>query len=59
MILKILTGKIFPEKMIFSSNFDENRIKVVLKLSRLEFDVNVTPTFRVPAKYKQLISSTE
>lgn len=45
--------------MIFSSNFDENRIKVVLKLSRLEFDVNVAPTFRVPAKYKQLISSTE
>ena len=56
---KDLNGKIFPEKMIFSSNFDENRIKVVLKFSRLEFDVKVAPTFRVPAKYKQLISSVE
>ena len=56
---KDINGRIFPERIIFSSNFDENRIEVVLKLSRLEFDVNVAPTFRVPAKYKQLISSVE
>lgn len=47
-------GKIFPAKIVFSSSFDNNTIKVELKFSRLEFDVNVVPSFRVPGKYKNL-----
>lgn len=56
---KDIDGKIFPERIIFDSNFDNNKLKVVLKFSRLEFDVDVVPTFRVPAKYKPLVNSAE
>ncbi len=47
-------GKIFPEKIIFQVFFDENKIELELKFSRLEFNVKVVPNFRISSKYKSI-----
>lgn len=47
-------GKIFPENLLFSLTFDDNKIKLGLRFTKLEFDGEVRPNFRIPLKYKKM-----
>ena len=47
-------GKFFPEKIRFSLSSDEKNISLEIKFSRLEFNTEVEPNFRISPKYKQM-----
>ena len=51
---KDFDGKIFPEEMIFNFFSDTDKWKLDIIFNRLEFDVPVTPSFKIPAKYKRI-----
>lgn len=49
---KDFSGKIFPEKMEFILEFDQEKIKVEVKFQKIEFDVPMESNFRISSKYK-------
>lgn len=49
---KDFSGKIFPEKMEFTLEFDQEKIKVEVKFQKIEFDVPMESNFRISSKYK-------
>ncbi len=46
--------KLFPEKIGFDLVFNDQKIKLDVVFSRLEFDGTVVPNFKIPAKYENL-----
>ncbi len=46
--------KMYPEDIEFNVVSDDLKIKLGLKVQKLEFDVKVTPNFRLSTKYKPL-----
>ena len=52
---KTYENKIFPEKLAFELFFEDNEIKLELKFTRLEFNINVVPNLRIPSKYKNIL----
>lgn len=46
--------KTYPEIIEFNVVLDDLKIKLGLKVQKLEFDVKVTPNFRLSSKYKPL-----
>lgn len=49
---KDFSGKIFPEKMEFILEFDQEKTKVGVKFQKIEFDVPMESNFRISSKYK-------
>lgn len=47
-------GKLFPERLSFKLLSDSDDLEVVLDFTRLEFDVSVSPNFRITSKYKRI-----
>lgn len=47
-------GKVFPEKIVLNLFSDELNFKLNFKFTKLDFDVDVKPVFKVPAKYKRI-----
>ena len=47
-------GKLFPERLSFKLLSDSDDLEVVLDFTRLEFDVGVSPNFRITSKYKRI-----
>ncbi len=52
---KSFGGKIYPESIEFNVILDDFKIKLDLKVQKLEFDVEVIPSFRFSSKYKPLL----
>lgn len=52
---KDFEGKIFPERITWNVVFDEVKLKLELKFSKLEFDVKVIPNLRISSKYKPML----
>lgn len=52
---KAYENKIFPEKLVFELFFDENKIKLELGFTRLEFNIKVNSNLRIPSKYKNIL----
>lgn len=50
---KNFNGIIFPEQLTAVSNYESNYIKVDMNYSKLEFNVPVKPSFKIPAKYSK------
>ncbi|MDR1756653.1 MAG: DUF4292 domain-containing protein [Culturomica sp.] len=46
--------KLFPGKIVFDLVFNDQKIKLEIVFSRLEFDGPVTPNFKIPAKYENM-----
>jgi hypothetical protein len=44
----------FPGKIDFYFFSEEDRSSLEIKIDRLEFDVPVEPSFKIPAKYKKM-----
>ena len=47
-------GKLFPARLSFKLLSDSDVLEVVLDFTRLEFDVSVSPNFRITSKYKRI-----
>ena len=52
--IKDFGGKLFPEKIAFNVFSDNDSWEVILNFDRLEFDVEVSPNFKIPSKYKRM-----
>lgn len=52
---KVYENKIFPEKLVFELFFEENKIKLELEFTRLEFNIKVNSNLRIPSKYKNIL----
>lgn len=52
--LKDFEGMLFPEKLILSVFSPVDNIKVNINFERIEFNVPVSPTFKIPDKYKKI-----
>ena len=52
--IKDFSGKLFPEKIVFNVFSDNDNWEVILNFDRLEFDVEVSPNFKIPSKYKRM-----
>lgn len=52
---KAYENKIFPEKLVFELFFEENKIKLELGFTRLEFNIKVNSNLRIPSKYKNIL----
>lgn len=51
---KPFNEKIFPEMIEFDITLDDLKVKLGMKVQKLEFDVNVTSNFRFSSKYKPI-----
>ena len=47
-------GNCFPGKITFNVFSDNDNWEVILNFDRLEFDVEVSPNFKIPSKYKRM-----
>lgn len=47
-------GKIFPEKIVFNLFSGEGKTNLEIGFSKLEFDVDVEPSFKISSKYKRI-----
>ena len=54
LIIKDFGGKLFPGKITFNVFSDNDNWEVILNFDRLEFDVEVSPNFKIPSKYKRM-----
>lgn len=52
--IKDYEGKLFPGKIVFNIFTDEEEWEVQLDFDRLEFDVEVSPNFKISSKYKRM-----
>jgi hypothetical protein len=52
--IKDFSGKLFPGKITFNVFSDNDNWEVILNFDRLEFDVEVSPNFKIPSKYKRM-----
>ena len=52
--IKDFSGKLFPGKITFNVFSDNDNWEVILNFDRLEFDVEVSPNFKIPSKYKRI-----
>ena len=52
--IKEFNGKLFPSKIAFNIFSDTDKWEVILNFDRLEFDVEVSPNFKIPSKYKRI-----
>ena len=52
--IKDFGGKLFPGKITFNVFSDNDNWEVILNFDRLEFDVEVSPNFKIPSKYKRM-----
>lgn len=48
-----MSGLYFPKNLIINSNYNENSMKVDMNYSKIEFNIPVKPSFRIPAKYSK------
>ena len=51
---KDFEGKLFPERLVFKLLSDTDDLELTLDFTRLEFDVKVSPSFRISNKYKRI-----
>ena len=52
--IKDFGGKLFPGKITFNVFSDNDNWEVILNFDRLEFDMEVSPNFKIPSKYKRM-----
>lgn len=52
--IKDFEGKLFPEKIVFNVFTDDGKWEVQLDFGRLEFDVEVSPNFKISSKYQRM-----
>lgn len=46
-----MNGFNFPKNLVISSRYNENSMKIDMNYSKIEFNIPVKPSFRIPAKY--------
>ena len=51
---KHFDGKLFPGQLLFRLLSDTDDLELILEFARLEFDVEVSPNFRITNKYKRI-----
>ena len=51
---KDFEGKLFPERLVFKLLSDTDDLELTLDFTRLEFDVKISPSFRISNKYKRI-----
>lgn len=51
---KKFDGKLFPERLLFKLLSNTDDLELILDFTRLEFDVSVSPNFRITNKYKRI-----
>lgn len=51
---KDVSGKMFPEKIVFDLFSDHNKTSLELKFQKVEFDVPVELKFKISSKYKKI-----
>jgi hypothetical protein len=51
---KLALNYLFPSKIDFSFFSQEERLSLEMEIDRLEFNVPVEPSFKIPAKYKKI-----
>ncbi|MDR0983230.1 MAG: DUF4292 domain-containing protein [Culturomica sp.] len=47
-------GNLFPSKVSLDISFDKSQLQTTMKFSRLEFNVDVKPNFKISSKYKEI-----
>lgn len=52
--LAVFDERVYPGEIVFNVFTETDQIKLTLSFSRLEFDVPVKPSFKIPAKYKRM-----
>lgn len=52
--IKDFNGHLFPSRIIFKVTMDSGDLQLELDFNRLEFDVEVSPSFKISSKYKRM-----
>lgn len=51
---EVVEGNLFPGKIIFNLSLGEDKVSLEIRFTKLEFNTEVEPNFRISSKYKQM-----